>query len=295
MKAGAENYIIQTVSRAMDLLEQFQDGDAELGITDLSNRLNLQKNNVFRLVSTLKAKNYIEINALTGKYRLGIKTRALGQVASRRTDYAHLARPFLNELKKQCHETCYFSVIRDGYSYCLDGVESDLPVRVAQRVGISRPLLYSAAGKVLLACASPLKQMELLAVCDDSVAPGGINPDALWVKTELMKVAQRGYEVDNQQHDAGVVELAAPVFDVNNTIVGALSILGPEMRLTKARLEDELIPLLCRSADDLSALLGHRSAVEAHSVLIPQLSRPKGKGGRLKTKPYAFSGVHTFC
>ena len=59
MKAVAENYIIQAVSRALDMLEQFHDGDVELGITDLSNRLNLQKNNVFRLVATLKAKNYI--------------------------------------------------------------------------------------------------------------------------------------------------------------------------------------------------------------------------------------------
>src|SRR6185369_663212 len=106
MKTAAENYIIQTVSRALDLLEQFQEGDAELGITDLSNRMKLQKNNVFRLVVTLKAKNYIEINNLTGKYRLGIKTRTLGQVATRHINLADQARPFLNDLKQQCHEDC---------------------------------------------------------------------------------------------------------------------------------------------------------------------------------------------
>ena len=166
MKAVAGNYIIQTVSRALDLLEQFQEGAAELGITDLSNRLNLQKNNVFRLVATLKAKNYIEMNSLTGKYRLGIKTRALGQIATRQIDFATHARPFLNELKQKCHEACYFSVIKDGYTYYLDGVESDLPVRVAQRVGSSRPLNCTAAGKVLLAFIEPHKQIDLLSGID---------------------------------------------------------------------------------------------------------------------------------
>src|SRR5450631_4403438 len=101
MKAAAGSYIIQTVSRALDLLEQFREGDAELGITDLSNRLNLQKNNVFRLVATLKAKNYIEMNMSTGKYRLGIKTSALGQLARRVIDLAHHAHPFLSDLKQQ--------------------------------------------------------------------------------------------------------------------------------------------------------------------------------------------------
>lgn len=52
MKAVAENYMIKTVERAMDLLGQFKEGDAEFGITDLSKRLKLQKNHVFLLVVT---------------------------------------------------------------------------------------------------------------------------------------------------------------------------------------------------------------------------------------------------
>ncbi len=53
MNAVADNYTIQAVSRALELLEQFQEGGTELGITDLSNRMNLSKNSVFRLVVTL--------------------------------------------------------------------------------------------------------------------------------------------------------------------------------------------------------------------------------------------------
>lgn len=293
MKAVAEKYIIQTVSRALDLLEQFQEGDAELGLTDLGTRLNLQKNNVFRLVATLKAKNYIELNNSTGKYRLGIMTRALGQVATRQIDFVTHARSFLNELKQQCNETCYFSVVRDGYTHYLDGVESDLPVRVAHRVGSSRPLYCTAAGRVQLAFMEPQKQMDLLSVSEmkgytDSTIT---DPDTLHI--ELGRVAQQGFAVDDQEHDAGVMEIAAPVFDSNGAIIGALSIVGPEMRLSGTRLEKELIPLVCLSASRLSTALGHSRIKKVLADVSPLPPKPMKKTRTRQTKPYIFGGLKT--
>jgi DNA-binding IclR family transcriptional regulator len=293
MKAVAENYIIQTVSRALELLEQFQEGDAEFGITDLSNRLNLQKNNVFRLVATLKAKNYIEMNNATGKYRLGIKTRALGQVARRLIDYASLARPFLIDLKQQCHETCYFSVIKDGYTYYLDSVESDLPVRVAQQLGSSRPLYCTAAGRVQLAFLEPQRQMDLLSGSELKRLTTRTITDPDVLHNELSKVAQQGYAIDNQEHDAGVMEIAAPVFDSNGTVIGAFSILGPEMRLAGPRLENELLPLVCQSAARVSRALGY-CRISEPSLQSP-LPTPKITTRKPKAKLHDFGGLKTFC
>ena len=251
-------YIIQTVSRALDLLELFQESNAELGISDLSRRLKLQKNNVFRLVATLKARNYIEMNDSTGKYRLGLKTRVLGQAAIRQTDFMSHARPILYNLKKLCRETCYFSVIKDSYTYYLDGVESDLPVRAAHRIGSSRPLYCTAAGKVQLAF---LRQEEMIHLVHGTelarFTPCTItDPEAL--QGELRTIAQQGYAIEDQEHDTGVMEIAVPVFDCNGTIVGALSISGPAMRMNSERLENELAPLLRREASRLSDSLGRR-------------------------------------
>ncbi len=288
MKAVEGNYIIQTVSRALDLLEQFQVGDAELGITDLSNRMNLQKNNVFRLVATLKAKKYIEINATTGKYRLGIKTRALGQVATRLIDFASQARPFLSDLKQQCHETCYFSIIKDGNTCYLEGVESDLPVRVSQQVGSSRPLYCTAAGRVQLAYMESQTQLDLLSRTEMKVLTDKTITDPVAVHNELLKVAQQGYAIDDQEHDAGVMEIAAPVFDSQGAVVGALSILGPEMRLAATRLENELLPLLCRSAARLSSALGYCRTQEPRTEISVPAPKPKRKARTTESKQLLF-------
>jgi DNA-binding IclR family transcriptional regulator len=267
MNAGAENYIIQTVSRALDLLEQFQEGTAELGITDLSNRLNLQKNNVFRLVATLKAKKYIELNNTTGKYRLGIKTRALGQLAIRQIDFSNQALPYLIELKRISHEACYFSVIQDGYAYYLDGVESDLPVRVTQRVGSSRPLHCTAAGKVQLAFMERQKQADILSGCEMKRHTAHTITELHDLQKELKTVLQKGYAVENQELDVGVMEIAAPVFDSHGDVIGALSILGPEMRFAGSRLEKELLPHLCQSAALFSSDLGYCRTDKARAVV----------------------------
>ncbi|RLB74560.1 MAG: IclR family transcriptional regulator, partial [Deltaproteobacteria bacterium] len=79
VKREKSNYIIQAVVHALTLLEEFSGDVDELGVTELSKRLKLHKNNVFRLLATLEEKGYIEQNKITENYRLGIKSLELGQ------------------------------------------------------------------------------------------------------------------------------------------------------------------------------------------------------------------------
>lgn len=263
MKAAPEQYIIQTVSRALDLLEQFQEGDAELGITDLSTRLNLQKNNVFRLVATLRARQYIEINDMTGKYRLGIKTRSLGQVAARLGNVSSQTRPYLLEIKRKCGEAAYFSVIKNGSSCYLDGVESDLPVRVTQRVGGCRPLHCTAAGKIQVAYMESDRIADYVAGLDLKRYTDTTISDPVSFLATLEAIRLNGYATSDQEHDTGVKEVAAPVFDSHGAFIGAISIIGPEMRISDQRLESELIPLVRQSAQQMSRALGYFTAEDA--------------------------------
>ena len=78
MKKPKGDYAIQTVVNAMRLLEAFRD-EEELGVTELSRRLSLHKNNVFRLLATLEQQGYIEQSAASDRYRLGVESLELGQ------------------------------------------------------------------------------------------------------------------------------------------------------------------------------------------------------------------------
>ena len=62
VRRDKSNYIIQSVSHALDVLEEFRGDVDELGVTELSKNLKLHKNNVFRILATLQSRNYIEQN-----------------------------------------------------------------------------------------------------------------------------------------------------------------------------------------------------------------------------------------
>jgi DNA-binding IclR family transcriptional regulator len=110
---------------------------------------------------------------------------------------------------------------------------------------------------------------------------------------ELARVAKQGYAIDDQEHDAGVMEIAAPVFDAHGDIVGALGILGPEMRLAGRRLTEELLPLLCDSAARLSTALGYCRCPKLSPETNIQPQKPKRKTRTAATKPYGFGGLST--
>lgn len=255
-KKEKSEYIIQAVSHALDLLEQFHDDVDELGVTELSKRLKLHKNNVFRLLATLESRGYIEQNKATENYRLGLKSLELGQTFIKQMGLLRQAKPILEKVVADCNETSYVAIFKEGYSVYLDVVETDLTVRVVSRVGSRLPAYCTASGKVHLAFMSDeevdavLPQRELKGYTPNTFT----NRDEL--KKELKKVAEQGYAIDNEELDAGVRCLAAPIRDYTRRIVGAVSISGPAMRLTDERLEKELIPLILEASEELSTRLG---------------------------------------
>src|ERR1035437_6054380 len=112
-KKEKSEYIIQAVSHALDLLEQFHDDVDELGVTELSKSLKLHNNNVSRLLATLESRGYIDRNNVTENYRLGLKTVDLGQTFIKQMGLLRQSRPVLEALVANCNETTYVSILKD--------------------------------------------------------------------------------------------------------------------------------------------------------------------------------------
>jgi DNA-binding IclR family transcriptional regulator len=110
-----KSYTIRSVDNALNLLEEFKGDRDELGITELSNRLNLDKNRVFRILATLEARGYIEQNKATENYRLGVKSLELGQTFIKQLGVVRQAKPFLRALVEKCNEMAYVGIIRQSW------------------------------------------------------------------------------------------------------------------------------------------------------------------------------------
>jgi DNA-binding IclR family transcriptional regulator len=255
-KKEKSEYLIQAVSHALDLLEQFNGEVDELGVTELSKRLKLHKNNVFRLLATLESRGYIEQNKVTENYRLGLKTLELGQTFIKQMGLLRQSKPVLEGLVRECNETTYVAILRDFYIIYLDAVETDMTVRVVPRVGSRLPAYCTAAGKVQIAHMSDeeldhfLDSKELKRYTNNTITDRDV------LKKQLKTIAEEGYAIDNEELDIGVKCVSAPIRDYTRRIIGAVSISGPSMRFPDDRITNELIPMVLRAAEEISAKLG---------------------------------------
>ncbi len=250
-------YIIQAVSHALDLLEQFHDDVDELGVTELSKRLKLHKNNVFRLLATLESRGYIEQNKTTENYRLGLKALELGQTFIKQMGLLRQAKPILEKMVDECNETCYVAIFKEGHVVYLDMVETDMTVRVVSRVGSRLPSYCTAAGKVYLSHMSEEEISEILPGEEYQAYTDTTIKTRTALRAELEQIAAQGYAIDNEELDPGVHCIAAPIRDYTRRIVGSISISGPNMRLGEERIAKELIPLVLSASDELSTRLGY--------------------------------------
>ena len=251
------NYIIQSVSHALDVLEQFTGEPDELGVTELSKRLKLHKNNVFRLLATLEARGYIEQNKATENYRLGVRCLRLGQRFVMQTGLLRQARPVMHQVAKACHETSFITVMRDGCAIALDAVEAEQPVRMVSRIGDPLPLHCTAAGKMHLAFADDELRASLPEALQKFTDKTLVDRQALG--QQLKKIAESGFAVDVGEHIEDVRSVAVPIRDYTRAVVGSLAVSGPAYRLSQERLEKEIVPLMLKAGRELSTRLGFDS------------------------------------
>ncbi len=250
------NYVIQSVAHALDVLEQFFGEGDELGVTELSKRLKLHKNNVFRLLATLEARGYIEQNKATENYRLGIKCLHLGRRYIHHMGLVRQARPILAELAHSCRESAYVAIVRRDGVVPLEAAEpDDRAVRITPPVGLALPLHCTAAGKAHLAFDA---EEQLKSALPEAL---GRHTDRTIVDRarlleQLETVERDGYSVDSGEFMEEVSSVAVPIRDYTRSVVGSLAIAGPTYRIPLERIKGEIAPLLLESGRELSRRLG---------------------------------------
>lgn len=255
MRREKSNYVIQSVSHALDVLEQFAGDADEIGVTELSKLLKLHKNNVFRLLATLESRGYIEQNRATENYRLGIRCLQLGQGFVQRMGLLRQARPILTDLGQQARETTYVAILRRNAIVPVLVTEADRAVRITSQLGEALPLHCTAVGKVTLAHETDEEQRLLLPDPLPRFSERTV-VDRAALASQLKSINSQGYATDMGEHIEDVRAVAAPIRDYTRAVVGTIAIAGPAYRLQAERMEKELAPLVVKAARELSGRLG---------------------------------------
>jgi len=248
--------VTRSVSRAVGILQAFDEERSELGVTELAQLTDLDKATVYRMLNALQQGGMIEQNPETTKYHLGFGVVRLAGLALRHLSLPGIARPHLRKLVSTSQETVNLSVMTDeGKMINIDGITSPRMVRNVGWIGREMPAHTVSGGKVMLAYLPDARVDEILAHELKSATLRTIT-DPAELRQELGWIRARGYGIAEGELEEGLSAVAAPIWNHEGQVVAIISISGPSFRLPRERLI-ELGRVTKKTAKAISKQLGY--------------------------------------
>lgn len=261
--AYADDAQIRSVERAMALIRAIQHHSQGVTITDLARELAIPKSSVYRLLATLSRQNWVVATPDTGRYRLGLGLLEVGAQALSTLNVREVARPHLEKLWRESRETVHLGVPDGTEVIYVAKYESPETIRLYSEVGRRAPLFCTGLGKALLMAMTEKTRETLIAQIAFSPRTSHTLTDASALRQDLAAAQARGYAIDDTEHEEGV-RCAACAFGSEEGTFAAISIAGPEFRMTDERITE----LGRRVAEECAALTARLKAFPSGSLPV---------------------------
>jgi len=229
--------IVQSVERTLSILEVLSDYKEGLGLTEISERVDLHKSTVYRLLNTLIYKEYVVQNKETNKYLITLKLFELGNKKVEGMDMLSASKQYTKMLMESLNEVVHLVARENNNIVYIDKVEANNTIRMASTIGKRSPMYCTSVGKAML---SLLDEEEVKRVWDNSIIEKRTEKtitDYQQFKKELKLIRERGYAIDDEENEEGVRCVGVAIQDRFGKVVGAVSISGPTIRVTPDKVE----------------------------------------------------------
>ncbi len=251
---GKKYFIIGSLEKGIRIVELLAEHEA-MSVSEVAAALDINRSASHRFLATLREQGWVEQGEDDNRYRLTFRILEQAMKMADRFEIRRMARPCMRQLAALSRETVNLGYWDGSAIVHLDKIDSPNILRIDARIGSHVQACCTALGKSILAHLPKAERESYLSeVRLEGSGPGAIlSVDDL--RTELAKVRERGFAVDDEEMVPGLRCVAAAVFDHTDYPRYALSISGPAMRMTP-ELVTELGPQLREITGALSAQLG---------------------------------------
>lgn len=238
-EGGAGVRPLSTVLRTLEILDFFATQSRPQKLSDISSHMGLSRATAYQRLLTLVSAGWLEQDDV-GRYRLSMLATRLATAALEQADLGVRSDPALSRLVGQVGETASLAVLDRGLPCIVARVESDSLLRADQKIGTFMALDGSASGRVLVAFA------------DDATLERFRNGDHPMPSEDILReVRDKGYAVSSGYTHSGAKGFAAPVYDIHQRCVAAVSLIVPEMRFDLDRFREPVL----EAASEISRIL----------------------------------------
>lgn len=235
-KPGSKPNPVGVIKKLFQILELLDHSSEGLQLRKIALATGINKSTVHRFVSHLEADNYLFRDG-TGTYMLGARLARLGAGATFYATLSRICRPTLESLRAATDETVNLAVLEGTEIVYLDVLESPQMFKMVSPVGMRRPAHRTSLGKAILAnMADGAQKDEVIASFVETPEKGQKATSVPRLRREIQNIRMQGFALDDEETVIGARCIGAPIFGADGKVVGAISVSGPVVRMTKTRL-----------------------------------------------------------
>ncbi|WP_130805828.1 IclR family transcriptional regulator [Senegalia massiliensis] len=247
---------VQSVDRALKIIEILKDRPKGIGVTELSNILEVSKSTAHRLLMSLYNADFVRQDRENEKYLLGLRFIELGEIVSNELDIKEIVYPYLHKLGNVTGETAHLAIKNKNEIIYIDKIESPKTIRMFSTIGKRAPLYCTGVGKAIFAF---LPESEIINIID-SIDFVKYTENTIVTKKEMLKelenIRNSRYAIDDEEHELGIKCAAAPILNYNNEVVAGISVASPIMRLNDEKFNN-IIKEVLNASKSISNALGY--------------------------------------
>ncbi|HSW57582.1 MAG TPA: IclR family transcriptional regulator [Dehalococcoidales bacterium] len=246
---------MKVIEKAMKLLNVFLEHGTDLSLDEMSKMTRMHKTTVRRIAVSLVKVGFLRQPVKRGKYCLGMKFLDFTKAIKSHNLILDVAAPYLQKLSQEVEETVALALWDGESAFICQTIHPDYPLKVIANEGKIIGLHFTSLGKAILA---ELPEPVLKRLCLGHLEKS--TPNSITDFDELHKhlavIKQQGFALDDEEYSLGVRGVASVFKDRKGTVMGAISVLGPSVRLSRERLR-EFAAAVKKFARQISVELGH--------------------------------------
>jgi IclR family transcriptional regulator, pca regulon regulatory protein len=253
----------QSLERGLAILSAFGTDRSTIGVSELSRELGLSRSTTHRYIATLTSLGYLQQDAETKRYRLGPRVLDLGFAAINSMDIREISVPHLQALSDSTGFTVNMAIL-DGpdvvyIERCRTSRAGQREIDLNLHVGSRLPAYCTAMGKALLAFVPADRLEEILDETELTARGPNTITDRAGLRAEMERIRAAGVAVNNEELAYGLRSIAAPIRSRSGEVVAALNLAVHRSMVSIEDLIERHGPPVKRTAEAISAELGHRA------------------------------------
>ncbi len=270
----SETVRVQSIDRTFDILELLSQARGGISLTEISDRLELHKSTVYRLLAALKNRGYITQSGNRGLYKLGMEFLQLFSQYLNNLELKTEAEPYLHRLSQLTGQTVYLAILQDHEVVYIDKVEQFNSLRKYSIIGQRRPVHCTSLGKALLMGMSDQEIANLYSGKTLKALTPKTITDLAELQENVRLCRSRGWSFDNQEYSLEERCVGAPIFDYREKVIAAVSTSWLVKNPANSTIE-EISRYVMEAAQSISQHMGYpiKPSSEVKTAIIGSLAK----------------------